>query len=150
MTSFADTSQLMEKQKVAPIAFWDKVSSQLEAWEVFCMLFLGDDSAHTATYEIFLLLEETSRVSPRLTAQARHKPTFHAALLRLIQKNFNESFRQALERRQRVIWPNLEILIRAIATRNFRPELVTLPGGLAPPEHPLPPPSATRRMVATP
>ena len=110
-------------------------------------MFLGDDGAHPATYEIFLLLEETSGVSPRIRAQARHQPTFPAALLRLIHRVFNESFRQALERRYRVRRPNFESLIRALATGNFRPELVNLPGGMAPPERPLPPPSATRRLV---
>ena len=45
---------------------------------------------------------DASVVSPRLRAQARQQPTFPAALLRLIQQEFNESFRQALERRQEV------------------------------------------------
>ena len=44
--------------------------SKLEAWAVFCKLFLGDDRVHPTTYEMFLLLEETSGVSPRLRAQA--------------------------------------------------------------------------------
>ena len=56
LTSFADTSLLMGKQKVAPIAGWDKASSQLEAWDVFCMVFLGDDGVHLAKHEMFLLL----------------------------------------------------------------------------------------------
>ena len=56
-------------------------------------MFLGDDGVHPDTYEIFLLLEETSRVSLRLRAQALQKPTFPAALVSLIQQDFNESFR---------------------------------------------------------
>ena len=35
LTSFADTSLLMGKQKFAPIAGWDEAVSQLEAWAVF-------------------------------------------------------------------------------------------------------------------
>ena len=35
LNSFADTSMLMGKKKVAPIASWDEALSQLEAWEVF-------------------------------------------------------------------------------------------------------------------
>ena len=62
MTSFVDTSLLMGKQKVAPIAVWDKAESQLKAWAVFCSLFLGKDRVQPATYKMFLLLEETSRV----------------------------------------------------------------------------------------
>ena len=102
MTSFADTSLMMGKQKVVPIADWDKVLSQLEAWAMFFNLFLGDNGVHPATYKMFLIQEETSGVSPRLREQARQQPTIPAALLRLIQQEFNESFRQALERRQRV------------------------------------------------
>ena len=68
LTSFADTSLLMGNQHVAPIAGLYEASSQLEAWAIFCTLFLGDDDAHPATYEIFLLMEETSGVSLRLRA----------------------------------------------------------------------------------
>ena len=72
--------------------------SQLEAWAMFCTFFLGDNGFHPATYNMFLLLEETSGVRPRLQAQDRQQPTLPAALLRLIQQDFNESFLQALER----------------------------------------------------
>ena len=113
-------------------------------------MLLGDDGAHQATYKMFLLLEETSEVNPRLRAQARHQTTFPVALLCLIHKEFNESFRKALERRQRVRCPNFESLRRDLVTGNFRPELFTLPSGMAPPERRLPPPSATRRLAATP
>ena len=149
MTTFADTSLLMGKQKVAPIAGWEESSSQLEAWVVFCTVLLGDDGAHPTTYEMFLLLEETSGVSPSIKYQARHQPTFPAALLSLIQEEFNGSSHQALERRQRARRPNFESLRRALATGKFRPELVNLLGGLAPPERPFPTPSATRRLAVT-
>ena len=76
LTSFTDTSLLMGKHKVAPIAVWDKVKSQIEAWAVFFTLFLGDDKVHPATYNMFLLLQETPGVRPSLRAQARQKPTF--------------------------------------------------------------------------
>ena len=59
-------------------------------------------------YKMVPLLEETSWVNLRLKSQARHQPTFPAALLRLIQSGFNESFRQALERRKRVRWPKFK------------------------------------------
>ena len=74
------------------------------------MVFLGDDKVHPTTYKMFLLLEKTSGVIPRMRAQACQKPTFPAALLRLIHQEINESFLQALERRHRVRWPNFEIL----------------------------------------
>ena len=100
----------MGNQKVVPIAGWDEAASQIEAWAVFCTVFLGDDRVHPDTYDMFLLLEETTGVSLRLRAQARQKPTFPAAILCLIQQKFNKSLRQAL--RQRVRWPNFDSLRR--------------------------------------
>ena len=70
LTSFADTSILMGKQKGAPISGWDEAESQIEDWAVFCTFFLGEDGVHPATYKMFLLLEETYGVNPRLRAQA--------------------------------------------------------------------------------
>ena len=45
-------------------------------------------------------------------------------------------------------WPNFEILKRALGKINFRPELVALPGRLAPPERFLPPTAAPRRQAS--
>ena len=53
LTSFADTSLRMGKQKVAPITGWDEASPQLETWAVFCTVFLGNDGAHPSTYKFF-------------------------------------------------------------------------------------------------
>ena len=147
LTSFTDTILLIGEQKVSPITGWDKAASQLETWAVFCTVFLGDDSVHPVTFKMFLFLEETSGVIPRLRAQAHQQPTFPTSLLCLIHQEFNKSFRKALERRQRVRWPNFNILSRDLATGNFHPELVALPGWLAPPEIPLPPPAAPRRQA---
>ena len=129
LTYFTDTNFLMGKQKVAPITGWDKAASQHEAWAVFCTVFLEDEGIHPATYEIFLLLEETPGVSLRLRGKARQQPTFLTSILRLIQQEFNKNFLQALERRKRVRWPNFENLQRALAAGSFRPDLVALLGG---------------------
>ena len=118
LTSFVYTILLMGNQKFSPIAAWYKTASQLEAWAVFYTVFLGDNGFHPTTYEIFLLPEETSRVIPGLRVQARQKPTFSDAILCLIQQEFNKIFRQVLGGRQRVRWPNLEILRMALATGN--------------------------------
>ena len=111
---------------------------------MFCMVFLGDDRVHPTTYEMFLLLEETSEVRTRLREQACQQPTFPVTLLCLIHQEPNESFRQALEMQQRVRCSNSESLRRALLTGNFRSELVALPGGLTPPDCPQPPPAAPR------
>ena len=86
----------MGKQKFVPIVVWGKASSHIEAWVMFCTVFLGDDGVQPATYEMFLLLEETSGVSLRLQVQACQQPTFLTTLLCLIQQESNESFWQAL------------------------------------------------------
>ena len=67
-------SLMMGKQKVTPIAGWNEAASQIEAWAVFCKVFLRDDGVHPTMYEMLLLLEETSGVSPRLRVQARQHP----------------------------------------------------------------------------
>ena len=56
LTSFADTSLTMGKQNVAPIAGWNEAASHLEAWSVFCTVFLGDDNGHPTSYDMFLLI----------------------------------------------------------------------------------------------
>ena len=50
------TSLLMGKQNVVPIAGWDKATSQLEAWAVFCTVFCRDQGKQPATYKMFLLI----------------------------------------------------------------------------------------------
>ena len=40
LNSFVDISMLMGKQKVDPIAGWDEAVSQMEAWAMFCTVFL--------------------------------------------------------------------------------------------------------------
>ena len=76
-----NTSLLIGNQKVTPITGWDEAASQLKAWAVFFTVFLGDEGVHPTTHKMFLLLEETSGVRPRLRAQFRQQPTFPAALL---------------------------------------------------------------------
>ena len=104
LNSFADTSMMIGKQKISPTADWDEATSQLEAWSIFCTVFLGNKVKHPAPFDMFLLIKETPDVSLRLYTQAWQKsafPAFPAALLCLIQQDFNESFYQDLDRRQR-------------------------------------------------
>ena len=69
---------------------------------MFCHVFLGDADVNPATYEICNLLEETAYVGTRLRAQTQWQPTLPVTLLCLLQMDFNERFRQYLERLQRV------------------------------------------------
>ena len=51
-----------------------------------------------------------------------------AALVRIIQTEFNESFRNVFTSHLPVRWPHLTLLIRTLTTGNFRPDTVTMPG----------------------
>ena len=59
---------MMGNQKVSSIAGWDGAAYKLDAWAVYCTVFLGDDGVHPTTYDMFLLLKETSGVILRLKA----------------------------------------------------------------------------------
>ena len=52
LSSFADTSLLLPRQRVEPVAIWEAAENQVEAWGVFCHSFLGDAAVHPATYEV--------------------------------------------------------------------------------------------------
>ena len=65
---------------------------------------------HLAMHEVCSLMEETDCVGARLQAQTQIQPIFPVVLLRLLYTEFNESFRQALERHQRVLWQDFEQL----------------------------------------
>ena len=52
-----------------------------------------------------------------------------AALVRIIQTEFNESFRQVFTSHLPVRWPHLTPLIRTLTTGHFCPDTVTMPGG---------------------
>ena len=65
---------------------------------------------HPNTYKVCILVEETAYVGAWLRAQTQRQPTLLVALLKLLQTDSNKSFRQALERRQQVLWPDVERL----------------------------------------
>ena len=52
-----------------------------------------------------------------------------AALVQLIQTEFNDSFRQVFTSHLPVRWPHFNPLIRTLTTGNFHPGTVTMPGG---------------------
>ena len=57
LTSFADTILLLSKQQVEPVTSWESAEKQLESWEVFCHVFLGNVAVHPVTYKVCTLLE---------------------------------------------------------------------------------------------
>ena len=113
---------------------WEAAKKKLEAWGVFCHVFLGDTALQPATYEICRLMYETAYVRAILRAQMQRQPTLTLALLHLLQTQFIESFCQALEWRQRVRWSDFKQLRQDLATGNFWPESIVLPGAFTPQE----------------
>ena len=111
---------------------WDEAASRIESWAVICTVFLGDVIWHMVTFDMVAFIGEISGVGLQLHTQAYCQPAFPPALLCLIQTEFSESFRQTLERQQRVRWKDFDQLWRALATGKFLPESVALPGMLIP------------------
>ena len=91
---------------------------------------LGPQERHLALFELSTLLEAAYEVNSRLRAQARSQQDMLAALVRLIQTEFKESFRQVFTSHLPVRWPHRTPLIRSLMTGNFRPDMVTMPEGL--------------------
>ena len=52
-----------------------------------------------------------------------------AALVILIQTEFNKSFRQVFTSHLLVRWPHITPLVRTLTTGHFRPDTVTMPSG---------------------
>ena len=101
---------------------WDEAASKMEEWTMVCTVFLWDVIWNPPTFKVVNLIEETGDIIPRLRSQSRLHPTLPASPLHLIQTEFTESFRQALEMRQQVRWPDFEHPPRSLATGILRPE----------------------------
>ena len=90
---------------------------------------LGPQERHLAVFELATLLEAANAVNYRLRSQAGAQQDMPAALIRLIQTEFNKSFRHVFTSHLLVRWPHLTPLIRTLMTRHFRPDKITMPGG---------------------
>ena len=80
-------------------------------------------------FEITNLLEAADVVNSRLRAQAAVQQDIPAALVQLVQTEFNESFRQVFTSHLPVCWPHFTPLILKLTKGHFPPVTVTMPGG---------------------
>ena len=101
----------------------------LEQCLVVVTFFLRPQERHPAVFELATLLEAADEVHSRLRAQAGDQQDMPAALVRLIQTEFKEIFRQVFTSHLPVRWLHLTPLIRTLTTVHFRPDTVTMPGG---------------------
>ena len=95
--SFADTSLFPAKKRVELVTSWEMAENQIESWGMFYHVLLVDADIHPTTYEICNLIKENSYARERIWAQIHRQTKFPVGLLCLLQTEFNESFRQALE-----------------------------------------------------
>ena len=101
----------------------------LEQWLVLVTVLLGPQERHPAVFELATLIEAVNEVNSRLRAQTGAQQDMPTALVRLIQTEFNESFRQVFTSHLPVHWPHPTPLIRTLTTGHFRPDTVKMPGG---------------------
>ena len=111
------------------------------------MVLLGTQERHPAVFEIATLLAAAEELSSRLRAQAAVQKDMPAALLRLIQTEFNKSFQHVFTSHLPVLWPHFTPLIQTLTTVYLFPGTVTMPGGL---RHSLPTTVTAHRTAALP
>ena len=98
-------------------------------------------------FRLATLLEAADKVNSCLRAQEVAQQEMPAALVRLIQTEFNESFCQVFTSHLPVHWPHFTPLIRTLTTRYFHPDTITMPGGF---QHNLPTPITPHQNTAPP
>ena len=94
LTSYADAAALIKQQRIPPILGWEAAANMLEQWLVVVTFLFRTQDLHPTVFELATLLEAADEVNSRLQAQAGAQQDMPAALVRLIQTEFNESFRQ--------------------------------------------------------
>ena len=101
----------------------------LEQWLLVVKVLLGPHECHPPVFKLATLLEAANEVNSRLRAQEGAQQDMPAALVRLIQTEFNKSFQKVFTSHLPVRWPHLTPLIRTLTTGNFRPNTITMPDG---------------------
>ena len=94
LTSYGDASELMKQQRIPPIVGWEAAAKILKQWLVVVTVLLGPQERHQAVFELATLLEAADEVKSCIRAQAGAQQDIPPALVRLIQTEFKESFRQ--------------------------------------------------------
>ena len=89
----------------------------------------GPQERHPEVFELATLLEAADKVNSCLQPQTGAQQDMPAALVILIQTDFNVSFQQVFTSHLSVRWPHLTPLIRTLTTGHFRPDTVTMPRG---------------------
>ena len=119
----------------------------LEEWLVVTTVLLEPQYSHPSFFELASLLAAANKVNSCLRAQVAVQEDMLAALVRLIQTEFNKSFRQDFTSHLPVCWPNFTPLVCTLTTGHFHPGTVTMPGAF---RYSLPTAVTTHRSAAPP
>ena len=98
----------------------------LEQWAVLLTVIFVLGIFHPTVYKITIIIDASEEVSSRLWAQERSQPPMPVVLVRLVQTDFNESYRKVFTSSLPVRWPHLETLTKTLTTGHLRPESVVM------------------------
>ena len=68
LTTYADTTSLLQIHKVAPIISWEAAVSILRQWAVLLKVILGPEEVHPMAYNLTLLIESVEELSAWMQA----------------------------------------------------------------------------------
>ena len=107
LTTYSDTASLLQIKKVSPIIRWEAAVNILDQWEVFLKVIFGPGSSYPVVYELTIMVDASEEVNSRLMEQARYQLLMPVSLVRIIQNEFNKSFRRFFTSALPVRWPHL-------------------------------------------
>ena len=106
---------------------WVGATKIPKQWLPLINISLGPLERHPAVHELVVFVDAAEEVSARLRAQSHHQPDMLAALIHLVQTEFNESFRKVFFSPLPVHWPHFSPLIRTLTTGHFWAIYVSMP-----------------------
>ena len=107
LTSYMDVAALMKQHRIPPIVGWEAAAKMLEQWLVVATVLLRPQERHPAVFELATLLKAADEVNSRIQYQVASQQDMPAAIVRIIQTEFNKSFRQVFTSHLPVCWPHL-------------------------------------------
>ena len=111
LTSYTDEAALMKQQRIPPTVGWEAAAKTLEQWLVVVTVLLDPQERHPEVFELATILKAIDEVNSRLQAQVAVQQDMPAALVQLVQTEFNKRFRQVFTRHLPVRWPHVTPLI---------------------------------------
>ena len=121
-----EAEKVHKQAKVRPPKMWMAAMLVLEHWLVFLSILFGDASRHPGVQAMQDLIQQCATLCTTMDEECQVDPHILAALVHLVQVEFNESFCQAEAGMGQVIWSIFVCTICHLATGCFLPDLVGL------------------------